>query len=218
MWLFAAVVLSVAAVWLYFRFATDVLFASAVRDADRIVIRDGGGTCHSRPDMEPTFCEITDRAEIAAFIDMFRFSGRSLKCRCCGYPGVDWWRDGKRFAVAALHHGQALRVDGFIFDLCLTEESRSRIKEWLKSHCGIAESENSPRYRRCEYERRRIESEAYGEAKKSGGRPTMDDLRVRFEKDGRKFPSCPSGGEYALSYDENGRPVVGCSAPGHIDK
>ena len=218
MWLVAAVILFVAALWLYFRFATDALFSYAVRDADRIVIRDGGGTCHSNPDREPTLYEITNRADIAAFADMFRFSGRSIPSKCCGYPGVDWWRDGKRFAVSALHHKERLRMDGFAGDLHLTEESSSRIMEWLKSHCGIAEDENWPRWRNCRMSRRILESEASVVTKKSGERPTLDALRVRLEKDRGKFPLCPSGGKYTLSYGEDGTPDVSCSEPDHTDK
>ncbi|MCR5752861.1 MAG: hypothetical protein K6G91_12970 [Kiritimatiellae bacterium] len=216
-WFFAAVFLFVAALWLYCRFGTDVIFACTVRGADRIVVRDGGGTCHSEPDSEPILYEITNKTEIAAFVDMFKFSGRSLRCRCCGYPGVDWWRDGKRFAVTALHHKEALRIDGFFADLRLTEESSSRIMEWLKSHCGIAENENSPRWRKCRMSRNYIECEARAVTKKCGVRPTLDELRVRFEKDLGEFPSCPIGGKYSLSYGEDGIPEVSCSEPDHSD-
>ena len=52
-WLFAAVHLAIVALWLYFAtgafdFVIIPVFRAAVCDADRIVIRDGGGLCHSK--------------------------------------------------------------------------------------------------------------------------------------------------------------------------
>lgn len=137
-WLFA--VLHIAVV-VYatdcFGFALDARLAMLVKDADRIVVRDGGGLCHSDPDKEPSLFEITNKADIAEFNALFRFSGHQPKCKCCGYPGVDWWRDGKRIAVSAVHHGRALRVEGCHGDWRFTASAEARIRKWLEEHCGI---------------------------------------------------------------------------------
>ncbi len=220
-WLAAALHLALVALWLYlatglFGFLIDKNFRSAVKDADRIVIRDGGGLCHSKPDKEPSLFEITNKAEIAAFNDMFKFSGRTMSCKCCGYPGIDWWRDGQCVVVSALHHGHALRISGIGGDLRFTIESRRRVQEWLETHCGLTPGDNSPRYRRCIMARARIESEVLDLAKTNDSKkPTMDDLRDEFKKNGKEFPACPAGGEYSLTYGEDGKPVVKCSAPRH---
>lgn len=143
-WIFAAFHIVIAGVVLYFAtglfdFLIDMNFRSAVRDADRVVIRDGGGLCHSNPDKEPSLFEITNKVEIAAFNDMFKFSGRTMPCGCCGYPGIDWWRDGQRVVVSAVHHGKALRVEGICGDLRLTFGSGRRVREWLKENCGLTD-------------------------------------------------------------------------------
>ena len=74
--------LAIVALWLYFAtgafdFVIIPVFRLSVCDADRIVIRDGGWLCHSKPDEEPSLFEITNKAEIAAFNEMFKFSGRT---------------------------------------------------------------------------------------------------------------------------------------------
>ena len=109
----------------YFGITMNAHFVAMVKDADRIVIRDGGGLCHSNPDKEPSLYEITNKAEIAEFNTMFQFSGISLPCKCCGYPGVDWWRDGKRIVVSALHHGTTLRIEGRGYNWRLAASIRS---------------------------------------------------------------------------------------------
>ena len=220
-WLFAAVHLAIVALWLYFAtgafdFVIIPVFRAAVCDADRIVIRDGGGLCHSKPDEEPSLFEITNKAEIASFNEMFKFSGRTMPCCCCGYPGIDWWRDGQRIAVAGVHHRSKLRVTGIGGDLCFTVESGSRVQRWLETHCGLTPGDNSPRYRRCIMARARIESEVLDLAKTNDSKkPTLDDLRDEFKKNGKEFPACPAGGEYSLTYGEDGRPEIKCTAPRH---
>ena len=161
--------------------------------------------------------EITNKAEIATFNEMFRFCERDLvRCACSGYPGIDWWRDGQRIAVAGVHHRSKLRVTGIGGDLCFTVESGSRVQRWLETHCGLTPSDNSPRYRRCIMARARIESEVLDLAKTNDSKkPTMDDLRDEFKKNGKEFPSCPAGGEYSLTYGEDGRPEIKCTAPRH---
>ncbi len=218
-WFFALLHLFVIGIWLYFAtgffgFVIDGQFTATVKDADRIVIRDGGGLCHSDPDKEPVLFEITNRAEIAAFNALFEFSGRSLPCKCCGYPGIDWWHDGRRVVISAFHHGRALRVEGVGRDWRVTPRSGKRLRAWLEEHCGITRENSSPRYQSCRMERSVIELEAM-EMLDDGMKPRLDDLRARFEKAGKTFPACPCGGEYRLSYDEDGTPTVSCSHPRH---
>ena len=126
--IFAALHIIITGALLYyatglFGFLIDMNFRSAIKDADRIVIRDGGGLCHSKPDNEPEIFEITKKAEIAAFNDMFKFSGQTMPCMCCGYPGIDWWRDGKRVVVSAVHHGQPEGAARFRASLLLRRDA-----------------------------------------------------------------------------------------------
>ena len=220
-WFFAVLHLLILGFWVYFStgffgLLLNAKFKAAVKDADRVVIRDGGGLCHSDPDKEPSLIEITNRADIAAFNEMFKFARREMSCKCCGYPGIDWWRDGQRIAVAGIHHRRKLRVTGISGDLCFTGESGSRVQRWLETHCGLTPGDNSPRYRRCMMARARIESEVLDLAKTNDSKkPTLDDLRDEFKKNGKEFPSCPAGGEYSLTYGEDGRPEIKCTAPRH---
>lgn len=220
-WLFAAVHFAVVVLWLYFAtgafgFGTNPVFQASVKDADRIVIRDGGGPCHSDPDKEPSLLEITNKAEIAAFNEMIEFSGRKMQCKCCGYPGIDWWRDGRRVVVSALHHGYALRVEGYVGDLRLSVESSRRLQKWLEENCGVTEGNGCPRYQDCRYGRDMIEAVAQNLVTTGVERkPTLSDLRREFKKIGGKFPSCPAGGKYSLTYGEDGAPTVKCSVPRH---
>ena len=201
----------------FFGIALNSGFESAVKDADRIVVRDGGGGWSSNPEKDHVLFEITNKAEIATFNEMFRFCERELlQCKCSGYPGIDWWRDGQRIAVAGIHHNRKLRMSGIGGDLRFTAESKRCVQEWLETHCGLTPSDNSPRYRRCIMARARIESEVLDLAKTNDSKkPTMDDLRDEFKKNGKEFPSCPADGEYSLTYGEDGRPEVKCTAPRH---
>ena len=213
---FALVHLAIVGLWLhfilgYFGIMMNARFAAMVKDADRIVIRDGGGLCHSKLDMEPSLYEITNKTEIAEFNSMFQFSGTSLPCKCCGYPGVDWWRDGKRIVVSALHHGRALRVEGKGYNWRLATSSRQHIDKWLKEHCGVSCSNGGfPMYRQCACERYELQAEAQKFMQTHDGRrPTMGDVCMEIS------PSCPVGGKYSLTFTEDGTAHVSCSIPFH---
>ena len=219
---FALVHLAIVGLWLhfilgYFGIMMNARFAAMVKDADRIVIRDGGGLCHSKLDMEPSLYEITNKTEIAEFNSMFQFSGTSLPCMCCGYPGVDWWRDGKRIVVSALHHGRALRVEGKGYNWRLATSSRQHIDKWLKEHCGVSCSNGGfPMYRQCACERYELQAEAQKFMQTHDGRrPTMGDVCVEIRNAGKSFPSCPVGGKYSLTFTEDGTAHVSCSVPFH---
>ena len=221
-WILAALNIVVVGACFYFTtgffgIALNSGFESAVKDADRIVVRDGGGRWSSNPEKDHVLFEITNKAEIATFNEMFRFCERELlQCKCSGYPGIDWWRDGQRIAVAGIHHRRKLRVTGISGDLCFTGESGCRVQDWLETHCGLTQGDNSPRYRRCMMARAIIESEALGRAKANEGRkPTLDEIRDEFKKNGKEFPKCPAGGEYSLTFGEDGTPMVKCTVPRH---
>ena len=118
--------------------------------------------------------------------------------------------------MSALHHGHALRVEGFVGDLRLTVVSSRRIQKWLEDNCGLTEDEGIPKYQYCRHERDIIEDAAQNWATAGVERkPTMDDLRDEFKKNGKEFPACPAGGEYSLTYGEDGRPEIKCTAPRH---
>ena len=134
------VVLGLAALWhgsLVGGMTRTSAFQSEIADADRVVIRKGGGGCHGDPDRDDVLYVITNKTELAEFGKMFRFSGSSMPCACCGYPGVDWWKGDKRIVLSAIHHGITLRVKGSSGDLRLWHFSRLALSKWFEEHCGI---------------------------------------------------------------------------------
>ena len=220
---FAALHLAVVMLWIhvilgYFGLAMNARFNAMVQYADRVVVRDGGGGCCSSIDEDPVLYEITNKTEIAKFNEMFRFSTRQMRCRCCGFPGVDWWLDGKRIAVSAMHHGRAFRMQHEGSDWRLTADSRRRIGEWLKDNCRIDPNEPGPMHLMCRSRRVALAMVAQEWAKShNGAKPTIEELReeaVKYIRP-RRVPSCPSGGEYSLTVGEDGLLDVVCSAPGH---
>jgi hypothetical protein len=112
-------------------------FKSKIAGADRVVIRKGGGGCCSDQDKDDVLYVITNKTELAEFGKMFRFSGSSMPCGCCGYPGVDWWKGGERLVISAIHHGGALSVKGSADNLELSRFSRLALSKWFKEHCVI---------------------------------------------------------------------------------
>ena len=191
-------------------------FALAVGEADRVVIRDGG-FCHGDPDREPVLYVLTNNAEIAAFNQMFRFTGSRPPCCCCGYPGVDWWKGDRRIVKSAIHHGVALRCTGFPSDLGLALSSRALLRDWFKRHCDIDLREASGRrYQSCASAREHLERCAEMRMKSHvGNRPSLEDVRKFVTDQGKTIYDCPSGGKYTLSFDDKGAPCVKCSTPGH---
>ena len=124
-------------------------FFKTIAGADRIVIRDGGfDCCESIEDIdkERVFVEITNAVEIAAFTSMIQFEDGPMDppCMCCGYPGIDWWKGGKRVALTALQHGEALRWRAFSGDCPFTKESSQALARWFKEHLGIGTKDPPP--------------------------------------------------------------------------
>ena len=210
--------------WVYRSSVFDGLrsrvFAAIIRDADRIVIRDGGGGCCRDPDKEPSLYVITNKAEIAEFNAMFSFSHVKSPCMCCGYPGIDWWKGNRRIALTAVHHGNRLQWSGFSGNARFTPESRQRIRDWFMKHCKLdleKDVDMTPIYLNCRFCRDDVESDARKwMASHNGQRPTLDILREgASKKNDTIYAECPAGGKYTLTYDDQGNPVVKCSAPGH---
>lgn len=89
------------------------VFQDAIKDVDRVVVRDGGFGCCCDIDKAKVYCVITNSEEVAAVKRMFRFCGKDEGCKCCGEYGIDWWRGDERIAVTAIHHGETFQWVGF---------------------------------------------------------------------------------------------------------
>ena len=117
-------------------------FFATIADADRIVIRDGGFDCCTPIEIinqQRTLAVITNMTEIADFTAMIQFKDGpgNGQCLCCGYPGIDWYKGGKRVALTSVQHGHALRWRGFFDDYLFTKESSQALARWLKDRLGI---------------------------------------------------------------------------------
>ena len=125
-----------------FSFDPNERFGQAIRGADRVVIRNGGHDCCGNDvDSQEVFVEITDSHVIEEISQNLTFQRRypSLlptvaRCSCCGYPGIDWYRDGKRVALTSIQHGAAVRWAGFDHDARLSAQSSLWLASFLDSH------------------------------------------------------------------------------------
>ena len=117
----------------------DGSFHRRIARADRIVIRDGGFDCCRSVKGQKALLEITDPEAIGDFNRHLAFKAHQpwTVCMCCGYPGIDWYRGGKRIALTSVQHGRAIRWDGFPGDAALTEPSSAWLVDWFLMH-GIA--------------------------------------------------------------------------------
>ncbi len=114
--------------------AEKELFLSTIASADKVVIRKGGYDCCKKSvDGDIVLLTITNAADIAAFNEMFQLDDDSNSdCFCCGFPGIDWWRDGERIALTGIQHCQAIRWRGFSMgDRHLTGKAASELSDWL---------------------------------------------------------------------------------------
>lgn len=110
-------------------------FTNLIATADKIVIRDGGYVCHGpKPDEQPVLLVVTNASEIAEFNARIKFSVRDgmWRCSCCGHPGIDWWKDGRRIVLVSAQHGSALRWRDFPCDMPFTPDSVKALAEWFK--------------------------------------------------------------------------------------
>ena len=135
-------------------------FQNTISAADAIVVRDGGFNCCQSVDGQKVLFRVTDAHEIKEVAEHIKFQSPQVLdgCMCCGYPGIDWYKDGIRVALTSVQHGIALRWKGFPGDAQFTQESAKWIVTWLAKH-GVAGPEK-------EFEadklRKTVEQEARG--------------------------------------------------------
>ena len=108
-------------------------FQEAVAEADRVVIRDGGFGCCTKPERDPVLLVLTDTKEIAELRGIFKFKdrGSNSECMCCGHPGIDWWKGDELLARTAVQHLTALRWKRFHGDAELTPEASEALSAWF---------------------------------------------------------------------------------------
>ena len=116
-------------------FSETERFQAAVAEADRVVIRDGGFGCCTKPERDPVLLELKDPKEIAELRGIFRFEdrGSNAECMCCGHPGIDWWKGDKLLARTAVQHLKALRWKRFHGDAELTSEAAEALTAWFSA-------------------------------------------------------------------------------------
>ena len=117
----------------WFGIGINSRFRAMVEDADRVVIRDGGGLCHSDPDREPSICEITDKAEIAEFNAMFRFSGT-----ICAHISPARASPSRRVRSAARIRFRLAKTDCTMPPAASTSRARSR-GLWESAPCDMVD-------------------------------------------------------------------------------
>lgn len=106
---------------------------SVVDRADRVRIRTGG-VCHRRETEEETLWDSTNLTEIHALIAMIDVNRpwMAMSCKCCGGPTFEFYSGNELLAMISRHHESGLRwPDRWDGDGHLTEDSRSRLDEWL---------------------------------------------------------------------------------------
>ena len=116
-------------------FSETERFQAAVAEADRVVIRDGGFGCCTKPERDPVLLELKDPEDIAELRGIFRFKdrGSNAECMCCGHPGIDWWKGDKLLARTAVQHLKALRWKRFHGDAELTSEAAEALTAWFSA-------------------------------------------------------------------------------------
>lgn len=96
-----------------------------ISGADRIVVRDGGDVCctvspEKTLEQQEIYFEVTDPDEIALVHSNLEFKVSNYRghvCECCGYPGIDWYKGGKRMLVTGVDHGGSFSCNGMNFFL-----------------------------------------------------------------------------------------------------
>ena len=110
-------------------------FQEAIAAADRVVIRDGGFGCCTKPERDPVLLVLTDPKEIAELRGIFKFNdrGSNSECMCCGHPGIDWWKGDELLARTAVQHLTALRWKRFHGDAEFTPEASDALTAWFSA-------------------------------------------------------------------------------------
>lgn len=121
-------------------------FRTVIRDADRVVVRDGGFGCCCDVDKAQVFYVVTNKEELMQFNNMFSFSGKGMGCKCCGDFGIDWWQGTNRIALTAVHHGETMQWKGFDGHYAtLTNRSANEILHWYLNHCDRTRTDGLPK-------------------------------------------------------------------------
>jgi hypothetical protein len=133
-------------------------FHEAVASADRVVIRRGGFDCCRAVGNDEILATVSGIQEVRQFRARFEFEPEWVTnvwefggCLCSGYPGIDWYRSGRRVALTSVQHGENVRWKGFSTarilgvkvgygDAPLTSASRGWLNEWLAEH-GASETQ-----------------------------------------------------------------------------
>ena len=126
-------------------FSETERFQEAIAAADRVVIRDGGFGCCTKPERDPVLLELKDPKEIAELRGIFRFKdrGSNAECMCCGHPGIDWWKGDKLLARTAVQHLTALRWKRFHGDAELTSEAAEALTAWFAARSAPSKSKRT---------------------------------------------------------------------------
>ena len=119
------------------KLTTTQKFKSKIKGADKIVVRDGGDICCASAQKtlkQPVYFTITDPKEIKEVFDNLNFRGGIVEnnCMCCGYPGIDWYKNGKRICLSASKHGDGLMIKGQIWRF--SAKSKVWLAKWLLKH------------------------------------------------------------------------------------
>ena len=145
-------------IWNYRRPLVSVEpFFATIRDADRLVVRNGGFDCCASVKNDSILFIVTDPVELESIRQHIQFvpftNALFGACMCCGYPGLDWYKGSKRLALTAAHHGQGIRWREFgtsysgpfrhYGDVPLTLDSSIWLIEWLRQQGVTNDSDYS---------------------------------------------------------------------------
>ena len=111
----------------------------AIKDADCIVVREGGyyyrfdwDTNH--PIHNKTFFVITDPKEINELYENIKVQEMNCaSCDCAGTPGIDWYKNRRKIAMTSSKHCNAIVWKNEI-ENHLTKESSQWLKNWFLKH------------------------------------------------------------------------------------
>lgn len=132
----ALVALAIAICWLIFR-DQNAAFHSAIANADRISVFDGGNGGDGPLGNDVILFEVTDPRELKTVFENIKLKTRESPCKCFGFPGIEWFRGKTLLATTSVQHGGSLRWQG---DFILDEQSAEWLVEWLVQH-GVSEKE-----------------------------------------------------------------------------
>jgi hypothetical protein len=110
--------------------------------ADKMIVRDGGRDCCASVNKDPVLFEVNDSKEIKEFIinmNIRNYQDSSF-CECCGWPGIDFYKDGKRIAITSIKHGFLISWKNLPSDANLTKGTQKWLKKWLMKH-GVKEKD-----------------------------------------------------------------------------